>query len=98
MEIDDDDDDATVKSTIIEVNNPPPETLNPAMIDPRLRSKKQKPLNITNEVDLQSQVAAMSADELMQKAKEQMAALAQMEQRQKSREDKIKIQWKKKRN
>ena len=51
-----------------------------SVTDPRLRSKKQTPLpSIAQESGAEQQVTAMTADELMQKAREQMAALAQME-------------------
>ncbi|CAG2120647.1 unnamed protein product, partial [Medioppia subpectinata] len=44
--------------------------------DPRLRSKKQTPLpSITHETGTDSRVAAMTSDELIEKAKQQMAAL-----------------------
>jgi ribosome assembly protein YihI (activator of Der GTPase) len=75
------------KSNIIEVNAP----LNNANVestagsqtsitDPRLRSKKQTPLpSLSQETGGESQVTDMTADELMQKAREQMAVLAQTE-------------------
>lgn len=82
-----------LRSTIIEVNASitPPVTAdqnNPSttsakhktVADPRLRSKRQTPLTKAEEPRAgEPPVAAMTADELMQKAREQMAALAQME-------------------
>jgi hypothetical protein len=54
----------------------------PPAIDPRLRSKKQTPLpSISQETGSDSHVAAMTSAELIEKAREQMAALAQMEGR-----------------
>jgi len=98
-----DEDLTPAKSNIIEVNAPvnnaKAETkTGPQRSDPRLRSKKQTPLpSISQETGGNSQVAAMTADELMQKAREQMAALAQMEKtKDKPSGAKIKIEWKKK--
>jgi hypothetical protein len=73
------------KSNIIEVNTP----LNNASVestagsqtsitDARLRSKKQTSLpSLSQETGGESQVTDMTAGELMQEAREQMAALAQ---------------------
>ena len=82
-----DEDVSPQKSTIIEVNTPVPVTTAAetsaqpkTATDPRLRSKKQTPLpSIAQESGSDSRVGAMTPDELMQKAREQMAALAQME-------------------
>jgi hypothetical protein len=77
----------STKSNIIEVNTP----LNNANVDStagsqtsitdfRPRSKKQTTLpSLSKETGGESQVTDMTADELMQKAREQMAVLAQTE-------------------
>lgn len=92
------------KPTIIEVNAPisDPEAAGPSSVtDPRLRSKKQTPLpSLPKGSSDESQIAAMANDELLRKAREQMAALAQMQQSEDKpikspSKDKIKFEWKK---
>ena len=87
------DEEVALKTSIIELNtgpvnqksteqtNPTPTPVQHKIVsDPRLRSKKQTPLSAkVQKSSSEPEVAAMTADELMQKAREQMAALAQME-------------------
>jgi hypothetical protein len=96
-----DDEVSPTKSNIIEVNAPAVNTKaagpSSSRSDPRLRSRKQTPLpSLPGETGGEPQLAAMTADELMTKARQQMAALAKMEQTQTKPGGKIKIEWKKK--